>query len=180
MKKFHSLVLICVSLISIALCSTTFAGNRAGAASLTLGGGYDFFASKRHIKNAAIPFGAIGYDITDNWGVEGLLGFFSSNQRTPSEREISGTLVSINALYHFFPCDIFEPYLLGGIGVTGLNPNGDNAHNETNINGGVGAQLFIDRSVAFRVEARDLYTMQGGKNDVFLSAGVTLFLDVWC
>lgn len=177
MKKLYSLLV--TSLIFIISFSTVHAATRAGAATFTLGGGYEFFASRRHLDNANMPYIAIGYDFTDHWGFEGLLAIFNTLHTTTDDREVRGTLVNLDGLYHFTAYkNIVEPYILMGIGVTGLNPNGNDADNEANINAGIGAQLFFDRSIGFRIEGRDLYTMVGGKNDVLLDAGVTFLLDL--
>jgi hypothetical protein len=63
---------------------------------------------------------------------------------------------------------------LAGPGIIGLNPNGNDPNNEGNINAGLGTQYFVDKSFAFKVEARDFYTITGGgKNDVLIDVGVT-------
>ncbi|HTM63353.1 MAG TPA: porin family protein [Gammaproteobacteria bacterium] len=154
--------------------------NKAGNVSLNIGAGYDYFSDKRRIENSGIPFGIIGYNLTDNWGVEGLLGFFHTRSHYPVtyNKDVSGTMFAVNAVYHFTPYQFIQPYLLAGPGVMGLNPNGTDANNEGNINAAAGAQLFINDNIAFRFEARDLYTFVGGKNDVFVSGGLTYLIAV--
>jgi hypothetical protein len=94
--------------------------------------------------------------------------------------------ISLNGGYEFFaskrniqntgvPYQCIEPFLLAGVGATGLNPNGNSANYEGNINAGAGAQWFINDIIAFRAEARDFYTIIGGKNDVFLGAGISFY-----
>jgi OmpA-OmpF porin, OOP family len=182
MKKIQSFALVCVVLISIASYSSSFAftGNRPGALTITLAGGYEYFASKRLIDNAGLGILMLGYDFTDHWGIEGLLGGFRNRFKGPAhdDRQINGTLFSIDGVYHFAPLSMIEPYVLAGAGVTGMNPSRENANNEGNINAAVGLQLFVHKSVAFRLEARDLYTMVGGKNDVLLSGGVSMVFDL--
>src|SRR5579862_6020257 len=154
------IVMICISLISIVLSPITMASHRAGAAILSLGAGYERFSSKRHIDNTGMPFFALGYDLTDNWGVEGFLGLTSTDSRRPEDdgRQIKTTLFTFDGVYHFSPYHKVEPYVLAGVGITGMHPNGrSDANNEGNINAGVGAEIFIAKSIAFRLEARDLY-----------------------
>ena len=166
------LVAICINFFC--LSSTTLAGTKANSVTFSLGGGYEFFASKRRVENTGLAFGALGYNFTNHWGIEGLLGFFNTKSTYPTtyHDQVKGSLFAIDGLYHFtfYPC--VEPYLLAGIGVTSLNPSGNDAHNEGNINAGVGMQWFASEVVALRVEARDFYTMVGGKNDVLLDAAV--------
>jgi len=179
MKKIH-FTLACLSLISMVSTSSSFAGNRPGALTATLAGGYEYFASKRQIDNKGVGTVMLGYDFTDNWGIEGLLsGFHTKFKNSVNDnRQINGTLFSINGVYHFFPESVIEPYLLAGAGITGMNPSRTDANNEGNINAAVGAQWFILKSVALRIEARDLYTWVGGKNDVLLNAGISVLIDM--
>ncbi len=179
MRKLSLLMLACIGCTSL-LPSFTYASNRANTLTFTLGGGYDFFASKRQIKNTGIPFVGVGYNFTDRWGVEGLLGLFSTHFKPSVQdtRLINGSLFAVDAVYRFLPHRLIEPYVLAGVGAMSLNPNQNEAHTEGNINAGVGTEFFIDRSIAFRLEARDFYTIIGGKNDVMLDGGVTFLLDM--
>jgi OOP family OmpA-OmpF porin len=164
--------------LSLLTCQSALAFNKAGDISLTAGGGYDYFSTKRHIENSGIPFGIVGYNFSDHWGIEGLLGMFHTDSHYPGDegKEVSGTMFAVDAVYHFSPYQFVQPYVLAGPGIMGLNPNGSDANNEGNINAAVGVQLFVNEIVAFRFEARDLYTFVGGKNDIFLSAGVTFLI----
>lgn len=187
MKKLQSFALACAGLISIisfstASYATPYYGSRGGAFTFTVGGGYDFLSSKRNMENATVPFAGFGFDFTNHWGIEGILGAFTANfdNSVNDNREISGTMFAVDGVYHFSPYKIVEPYVLAGVGIMGLSPNRYDANNEGNINGAVGVQFFIDPLVAFRVEARDFYTMVGGKNDVYLNAGITFYWDTCC
>lgn len=178
-KQFFLFKLTIISLILIIFPASVYAENRAGSGTLTLGAGYYSFNSKRHIENTEIPFIALGFNFTDQWGIEGLYGQFITrfDRNMPKGRRIKGNLFAVDGLYHFCPYRNIQPFVLAGVGILGMNPNGNDANNEGNINAGVGLQWFPDKIVAFRIEARDFYTMMGGKNDVYLDAGVTFFLD---
>ena len=121
---------------------------------------------------------ALGYNFTDQWGIEALLGFFNTQSRHLENfgADVSGTMFAVNAVYHFTPYKKLQAYVLAGPGIMGFNPNGTDAHNEGNLNAAVGVEVFADEAVALRLEARDFYTFVGGKNDVFLSGGVTFFI----
>lgn len=181
MKKMHSFILACVGVASIASFSTAYAGNRANTATLTLGAGYEYFTDKRKIDNTSMPVVMLGYNFTQHWGAEALLGIFNTNFKSSvnDNRQINGTLFALDAMYHFSPFrNVIEPFILAGAGATGLNPNRQDGHNEGNINAAIGTQIFIDKSIAFRIEARDFYTWVGGKNDYMFDAGVTFLLDI--
>lgn len=177
MKKSHLFIVVCAGLVSMA---PAYSGNRAGAATFTLGAGYDYLSAKREMDNTGVILVGLGYDFTDCWGIEAIVGGFNTNfkRSVHDNTEINGTLVSVDGIYRFLPYQFFEPYVMAGAGVIGLNPNRDDAHNEGNINAGLGTELFIDQSIAFRIEGRDFYTLQGGKNDVIVDAGITFLLDL--
>jgi OOP family OmpA-OmpF porin len=179
MKKISSLILVCAGLISL-VSSAAYAGNRPGALTLTIGGGQEYFSSKRHLDNTGVGLLEVAYDLTDHWGIEGLLGKLHTNFKGSinDDRHVNGTLFAVNGVYHFNTDRMFEPYVLAGAGITELNPNRFDAHDEGNVNAAVGAQIFVHKSIAFRVEARDLYTFVGGKNDVLLNGGVSILFDL--
>jgi OOP family OmpA-OmpF porin len=177
MKKSIILFAVASGLTLLASQSAT-AGNRAGAFTLTPGAAYDFFAQKRNLENAwLLPTVALGYDITENWGVEGMYSNFGASQKGASQTgNVTGNLYTLDGIYHFMKFDMLEPYLSAGLGVMYVNPNGSDAYNQADINAGLGAQLFFGESVALRGEVRDIYTMAGGENDVTLGFGVSFLM----
>lgn len=166
-------------LASLLACQSIYAFNKPGNVSLTFGGGYDYFSSARYVKNSGIGFGELGYNLTERWGIEGLFGLFHTESRRSATygKDVSGDMFAINAVYHFAPWKALQPYLLAGPGVMGFDPNGSDPHQQGNFNGAAGVQIFFDEVVALRLEARDFYTITGGKNDVFLNAGVTFLIN---
>lgn len=179
MKKVQLIVLACASLAAFISFSSSFAGNRPGALTLTVGGGEDYFASKRDVQNAGVGIVQVGYNFTQNWGIRGLAGFFRSkiNRVSDDSRHVNGDLLALDGIYHIMPDKTFEPYVFAGVGTTGMNPTRYDANNEGNINAGVGVQAFLQRSFAFSFEGREMYTWVGGKYDAMLSAGVDVLVD---
>lgn len=186
MKAIVVSLLGCVSVLTVlsafACSSCGFQGTRPNAFTFSLLGGYMDFDSKRHISNVGVPMAAMGYDFTNHWGLEGLLGIFNSVSKRTSDSGtgIKGTLFAIDALYHFTPFHQMELFALAGPGIIGMTPNGNDAQNEGNINAGVGLNIYANNIVAFRIEGRDFYTWVGGKNDLMADAGVTFLLDTKC
>lgn len=181
MRKLHLFALACIGTMSMSAISSAyaFAGNIAGSGTVTLGGGYEWFASKRHIDNTGFPMIILGYNFTNHWGIEAMLTSFSTkfHKSVNDNRSIRGNLFTLDGVYHFAPFrGMVQPYVVGGIGVTGLNPNNSAANNSTNLNIGVGAEYFIHPLVAFRADVREIYTMQGGYNDVVVDGGITFML----
>lgn len=175
MNKGLYLLSVAASLSMLTFSSCAFAGNAASDATLTLGGGYDRFDTKRNIDNTGVTYASLAYNLTTEWGVEALLGSFISTSHRPEDdgRQVRGALFALDGIYRFLPRNCFEPYVVAGPGATGMSPNGYDAHVQGNVNAGVGAQYFISKSIALKVEVRDFYTFVGGKNDVFVNGGVS-------
>lgn len=171
MKK---LSLILLSFLSMTTYSVAHAFDRAGAITVAVGEGYDYFSSKRHINNTHAPFAALGYDFTDHWAIETLVGDVSTRSKRPQDdhRHVRGTIFALDGVYNFSPFHMLEPFVFIGPGAVGLNPNGGDANNEGSINGGFGAKFFFNQMIGLRVEARDFYTFVGGKNDIYLDGGL--------
>lgn len=177
MDKFQRLSLIC--LISC-IVAPAFAGNQPSSVSLSAGVGNIYFPTKRHLDNSGLGFIGAGYNFTYHWGIDGIVGFFTSTSKNSDDngQHVNGTVFALDALYRFNPYHNVEAYVMAGPGIIGLNPNGTDPNNEGNINAGLGAQYFFYKSLALRVEARDFYTITGGKNDVMLDGGITYLLNV--
>ena len=187
MKKSTLLVLACASLLNYSMitsacnkCHCHPVGVQANSVSFTLGWGKDFFATKRHVENAGVPFVAADYQFTKQWGIEGLVGFFNTSFTGSNDNgeQTNGNLILVDATYHFEPYRFIQPYALAGIGVTSFSSNRTDANNQGNINAGVGVQLFVNEVVSFKFDARDIYTIVGGRNDIFIAGGVNLALQL--
>lgn len=164
--------------------SSAFAFSKANSAVFSVMGGYEWFAANRNLENTGVGYALAGYNFTDHWGIEGLAGMFTSYSRRTANynQRIQGKQFAVDGVYHFSPYFIarqaIEPFLLAGVGVNHYNNNnnGSDPNSEGNINAGAGVHIFANDVVALRVEARDFYTITGGKNDFMLAAGVSLFL----
>lgn len=163
-----------ITLIACMMAPLASAGNSPTAITFSLMDGSYLFANKRNISNTSIPSFALAYDFTQHWAIEGEVGVLNSRQQSPLPKiGVHGALYMLDGLYRFAPYHLLEPYVGAGLGVISLQPNGNDSNHQGNANLALGAQLFIDRIIAFRAEARDLYTFSGGKNDVMLTAGLS-------
>jgi OOP family OmpA-OmpF porin len=157
------------------LSGSVFAGNHPGAWTVTAGGGYYAFAAKRPIQSTGVPNAALAYDFTSRWAIEADIGVINTRQEAPfSASGVHGGLYLLDGIYRFKPYKAFEPYLLGGIGMISLSPNGNNSEHQGNVNVGIGTQFFMDSMLALRVDVRDIYTLSGGYNEGMLNCGISL------
>lgn len=154
------------------------AGNHAGQTTLTLADAYYHFASSRHLTNTSLPNVGVSYNLTDRWAIEGDVGAINTNQKQSAGGVgVHGFLYSADAIYRCFKHNRFEPYVIAGIGMLAIKPNGMDSTHQGNINAGVGTQIFFTDTIALRGEVRDLYTTTGaGKNDYMINFGVSFLM----
>lgn len=169
MKK---LLILCSLLCA---CTSVFAANHADQTTFTLGAAYYHFAPKRNINNAVMPNAAIGYNFNDRWAAEFEVGNINTNQNNgPSEHAV---LFLLDGIYRFTPKQYFQPYVIAGVGVMNLKPPVGNSNQyQNNVNAGIGTQFFADKSIAFKGEVRDLYTLSGGYNDYMINFGISYLM----
>lgn len=165
--------LLLLGLLTITATQSALAGNEPGKFTFTIAEGAYWFAQKRHVDNIGMPNAALAYNVDERWAAEIGMGLINTNQKHFNEAGVHGFLYTLDALYRFHPHERFEPYASMGIGTIGMSPNGNTSEWLGNINAGLGTQWFMDKSVAFKGELRDLYTISGGFNDVMLNVGVS-------
>jgi len=146
-------------LLSIFLTTSSFAGERAGAFSVSpFGGGYTFDGAQ-HLQTAPTYGLRLGYDLTKNWGVEGV-GHFLATEGTQSGTSVNAISYGLDILYNFMPDGALVPYLaLGGGGITAGHSSSFNAggsNTDATLNAGGGLKYFLTDSVALRADARQL------------------------
>ncbi|OGT45166.1 MAG: hypothetical protein A3E83_07780 [Gammaproteobacteria bacterium RIFCSPHIGHO2_12_FULL_41_20] len=156
--------------------STVFAQNKPGVFTLTPGVWYEFFSSRRNLDNTVLPSLALAYNFDEKLALEFSAGMINTNSKASGNQGVHGTLYLLDGLYRTIPWKFLEPYLLGGIGLTSLKPNGLDSRQQMNANLGIGAQLFADKMVALRADIRDLYTFVGSENDVLVSFGISFLI----
>ena len=103
----------------------------------------------------------LGYNLTDNWGVEAAYESMGS----------SGDLYHVDGLYNFCPEKTLNPFLFAGTGLAHVNF--DDSYNNMLVEIGGGVKYAINDFMALRVDVRDL---QEKYNDFVTTAGVTFTL----
>jgi len=173
MKKWALFSFCLSSMLFMGINQNLFAVNRNGALIITPMIGRYNYASKRHLENQTFGSLSLGYGLTDQISAELFMGNLTTNRKTDDEG-VSGGVYNLNAVYHFLPAFKFQPYVLGGVGVVHLHPSarGD-ADVQTSINAGVGIAYYFNDQIGLRADARDLYVMAGGKNDLMFNFGVS-------
>lgn len=150
----------------------SFADSKANAVTLTLGGGYIFLSQKRDVKNTAVNSAALVYNFTDKWAMQLAADLINTNSGDPSKHHVHGFAYIWDMMYRTCSFRKIDPYVMGGFNIMSLKPISSQQVNQGGMNVGFGAQFFKSRNIALSVEARDLYTFTGGKNDILLNGGV--------
>lgn len=113
--------------------------------------------------------GRLGYNITENWGVEATGGYVSTETAEEFTTE-GGRFIPINtecdfwtfhldALYNFFPEEQVNPYLAIGGGAYNIDIHHMDSNIDPLFNWGIGLKYFLTEWVAFRVDARHLISV---------------------
>lgn len=136
--------------------------------------GYCQFSHKWDMtSHQTTPVFSIGYGFNHRLNIEFLLTYLSAEQKKDNGHDINGSFYLVDGLYYFRTQKSFQPYLLGGIGLTNLHPHAENDLSlQSNLNFGMGLESFFSDRVALRVDVRDIYTVIGGKHDILINGGV--------
>jgi OOP family OmpA-OmpF porin len=169
---------------SFCLATVVFADNQAGQFTISPMVGYFDFSNAFNVKNSALPSVSFGYNFTDNWGTELLIGGVDSDRTDVNQRARVG-ISGLDGVYFFNSTNGFQPYLLAGVGLTYMRPNGtisptnlngDDEYTQTALNGGGGVEYSLDQYAALRADLRDFYQMNGSHNSFMASVGMTFFI----
>ena len=139
----------CLLAILLSPFSILLAQNKPGAFTITPGVGYEFFSSQRNLQNTYLPNLAVAYNFDEKLAIEFLAGIINTNSSISGQPGVHGALYLIDAIYRLKSYHLFEPYLLGGVGLTGLKPSGMDSTQQGNINIGIGTQWFAKKAIAF-------------------------------
>jgi len=116
-------------------------------------GGYTF-QGNQHIETSPVFGFRLGYNLTDNWALEGVVDYLKADLNGGGDIEMlryGGDL-----LYNFMPKSSLVPYLAAGFGGFNL----DNSKTRGIVNYGGGIKWFLADNFALRADVRGLnYSM---------------------
>ncbi len=179
MRKLGMLIAGVSFILSFALCTNALAENRAGAITISPYIGGCLFEGDQHLKTSMVYGGALGYDITDNWGMELSSAFIDSGTRHGDSVDVDTYFYHLDGLYHFTYLGKFQPFLAAGVGGMTFNyrTNGhgkDPSGTAFALNYGGGFEYFIVDNFALRGDLRHVITTDGGHNDLMGTVGFTV------
>lgn len=158
MKIFKTCLAV-ILISAFGLGSAAFAGQRAGAFSVSPMLGYHTFEGDQDTDDAFVGGLALGYNLNKRWAIE--LDFRQTQTDTAvaalSEQEdVDIWTVGLNALYHFNPDGKMVPYITAGFGGMTFKVDGFNDDEDFMMNWGVGAKFFLSENTALRLDLRHI------------------------
>ena len=166
------------SLLAV-LPAAGWAGERAGAISISPMVGVYGFDNQQDIEKDAVGTLGLGYNFTDRLAAELVGGFggfdhdyFNPDQCCCAEGEVDAYMVRGEALYHFRPEEKLVPYLAAGVG--GVRVEGDNYDDDDyfTVNYGAGVKYYVSDNIAFRGDARHIFGTEDSHNNFAATVGL--------
>ena len=170
MKTKFFLTGLLILLISFA--NNAAAENKAGAFTVSpMIGGYVFEGNEKIENDAAYGLG-LGYNIDQNWGLEGMFNFIDTDSKKDAG-DVDIYSYRIDTLYHFMPDKKLVPYVATGIG--GMTFDYSRDSNDTNflVNYGAGLKYFVNDFTALRADVRHIISFNETYNNLAYTFGLT-------
>jgi outer membrane beta-barrel protein len=177
-------IVIIVIMMLMAVVTTVQAEVREGSFSVTpFIGGY-VFEGNENLKDAATVGLRVGYNFTENVGVEGFFSYLQTEIQDESQWKPWQDVYSygIEGLYHFMPKGRFVPFIaigLGGIYYSDGYNYKDSSYgkrfesNKFAVDYGAGVKFFLTDDIALRADIRHiLLPTNGGYNDLLVTFGI--------
>ena len=181
MKKMAPVLLVSFFMLPL----SARAEIKAGSVEVTPFGGYNFFEKRQNLKDSPVVGGRLGYNITNNFGIEGTWDFIKSyvdDKSIPPTRQgqfasptssVFITQYNLDLLYHFMPESRFNPYVTAGYGIVHYTPKINNK-NMSALDFGVGAKYWVAENIALRADVRDNMVFDEHIHNVATTLGVVL------
>lgn len=178
-KKVTPVLLLSVFLLPLSARSEI----KAGSVELSPFVGYNFFEKVQNLDNMPVYGGRLGYNITNNFGIEAVGEFIKSNvddtsktfskegQFTSPVDGVNITMYHLDLLYHFMPEGRFNPFVAAGYGAAHYSPRINNK-NMSVINFGAGAKYWVAENIALRVDIRDNMVVDETINNIEATLGI--------
>ena len=149
---------------------------REGSVSLNPNIGGYVFQRGQHIDDDLAYGLGLGYNFTENWGVEGNFNYVSTNSNASSSdgNNVDAYLYRLDALYHFMPEKKLVPYLAAGVGAIRISGDIDHSGSDPLLNYGAGVKYFLTENLALRGDVRQIITDPIVKAPAIKTGGILL------
>lgn len=159
-------------LLTTGLCVSASAETFSPTSVLTGMVGAHEFHEDQDLSTGLSLGGAFGYRFQPRWIGEVMFHLIQS-EHDDTEVDTNGVHVSLNGLYLFRPETGLRPYLAGGAGVLGVDPEGMDSDQAFALN--LGGGLFFDlcEHAALRLDARFLFPPEDQEYNLAAHAGIS-------
>lgn len=160
---------IAAALLLLGLSQAALAENKAETVTFApYVGGYTF-QGNQHVETSPVFGFRLGYNLTDNWALEGVVDYLKADFEGGGDMEM--LRYGGDILYNIMPKSSLVPYLAAGFGGFTI----DNSKTRGIVNYGGGLKWFLSDNFALRADVRGLnYSM--GK--IYTNVEYTLGLHV--
>ncbi len=167
MKKRRTMVRVCAVSILFLFASLS-AEIRMRTVDVSPYLGAYFFQDNLYFNlNHAPMYGLrLGYNITDNWGIEATGGFASTTSKEDYSpwsmyqgTKVDFWLFHLGALYNFFLENRVNPYIAFGVGGYNIAPDGFDNNMDPLLNYGGGFKYYFNDWIAFRADVRHIMSI---------------------
>jgi OOP family OmpA-OmpF porin len=147
---------------------------REGSVSLNPNIGGYVFQGGQHIDDDLTYGLGLGYNFTQNWGVEGNFNYVNTDSNADSSdgENVEAYLYRLDAVYHFMPEKKLVPYVAAGVGAISIRGDIDNKGSDPFLNFGAGVKYFVTENLALRGDIREIIT-DDSNNNLIYTVGLT-------
>lgn len=146
--------------------------------------GQMLFDSNRHVKDVPFYNISVGYQFDEIWVGEAMFGVFETKSKSTARRS-TGYHFNLNGLYHFYPAEKLNPYLIAGVGLLAadkLDWSDGGAlmqKSAATINAGVGLKYDLTPAWQIRAEAREFIVRHSIDHDfdTVINLGLTWYFN---
>jgi len=146
MKKLSLIIFISVAILLFPVISR--AEIKEGSLEISPFFGYCTTATTHDLCHKDIYGLRVGYDITRNWGIEGVFDYFASRAE----------MYHVDVLYHLMPDKSLDPFFAAGLGGAHISPLQGDSYNTVMANVGAGVKYALSERVGLRADVRGVFT----------------------
>ena len=166
--KIKILLVLCMIGILALYSSNVNAESKPGAVTLSPFFGSYFFDANQGLLNSTTYGAAIGYDINENWGIEGSINYIGAKTEVGGH-DADTYLRRLEGLYYMMPESRWTPFIAFGLGSIDIDePYGDS---KSMLDYGLGFKYYFTDKIAFRTDLR--HALVKGGNNIIYSAGLS-------
>ncbi len=178
MKKSGLFLLVLAVLLMPVITGSAWAGNRAGAVTISpMGGGYGFDDERDLLDFGKMFSGGLGYNFNKVFSTELFFSYLHTDADICNceDDDIYAYQPRLDFLVHLMPDSMFVPYLAAGVGYMFFDDDDIDPmeiDDTLQANGGLGVKLFVTEDIALRGDARYYYGFEDSQSEYALTAGL--------